>query len=94
VRRHLLTQPRTGARLGRAADGHPISIEVSPAGAFGPQFGELWAKAAVLAPMVADMAKAPAMAMSFILVMVFRWFQRPFCWVSGKPTNARGKSCR
>jgi hypothetical protein len=58
---------------------------VSPAGAFGPQFGELWAKAAVLAHMVvhmaADVANAPAMAMSFILVMVFRWFQRPFCWV-------------
>jgi hypothetical protein len=33
--------------------------------------------------MVAATATAPAMAMSLNLVMVFRWFQRPFWWVLG-----------
>jgi len=45
---------------------------VSPDGAFGPQLGWLWAKA----PVLAQMATAPAMRMSFILVMFGLMFQR------------------
>ena len=50
---------------------------VSPEGAFGPQLGWLWAKAAVLAHMaLAHMATAPAMRRSFILIMFGLLFQR------------------
>ena len=45
---------------------------VSPDGAFGPQLGWLWAKAALLA----HMATAPAMRMSFILIMFGLLFWR------------------